>query len=94
MGDKGYRGGKRAASLRGSGYYGNDEAGNKRYVGGSGKPTKREFVGSQSREYTFSDNVHGTRTITARSYWEAVRIAQSLGYKASDYKKRRSRGRK
>ena len=60
----------------------------KRYFEGAQWGTKREFVGSKTKEYTFSDIIHGTHTITAESYTDALRIAESLGYKESDYKSR------
>ena len=79
-------GGKYAKRV--SGYYGNGEAGNKTEGLGSFDPEKRGFVGSDSREYTFSDNIHGIITLTARNFEEAVRKAMALGYKRSDYKAR------
>lgn len=76
---------------RGQGYYGLNSAGNKQDFAPKEAGVKREFIGSKSQEYTFSDRVHGTHTITAESYEEALRIAESLGYTASDYKKRRGK---
>lgn len=83
-----YMGKYSGQNLVGRGYYGNDEAGNKRYAGGGGEPTKREFIGSNTQEYTFTDLTHGTHTIVAQSYTEALRIAESMGYTQGDYKKR------
>lgn len=70
------------------GYYGNAEAGNKTEGLGSFNPDKREFVGSDSNEYTFSDNIHGIITITAKNFEEAVRKARAFGYRRSDYRAR------
>ena len=71
-----------------TGYFGRNDAGNKREIGQNDAGIKREFVGSKTKEYTFSDTIHGTHTITANSYQEALRIAESMGYTRSDYKKR------
>lgn len=76
---------------QGSGYYGNNTAGNTQEFSSKNWGTDVGFVGSNTKEYTFSDNVHGTRTITAESFPEALRIAESLGYTQSDYRKRRGR---
>ena len=82
------------ANPRASGYYGRNDAGNLQDFIPKDSGIDREFVGSDSKEYTFQDTIHGTHTITAESYEEAVRIAESMGYKASDYKPRRRRGKK
>lgn len=79
------------ANPRGQGYFGNNEAGNKRYEGGGGKPTKREFIGSGITEYTFENTWHGTHTIPAHNFTEALRIAESMGYTRGDYKRRRGK---
>ena len=84
-------GGKYIRITDATGYFGRNDAGDQRYMGGGGEPTKREFIGSETKEYTFSDTVHGTHTITAQSYEEALRIAESMGYTRSDYKKRRGK---
>lgn len=92
MAIKKYRGGKYSFTRRGQGYFGNNDAGNPQYMGSATAGVKREFIGSNTKEYTFYEKEHGTHTITAESYEEALRIAESMGYTASDYKKRR-RGR-
>lgn len=48
-------------------------------------------ITQQDQEYTFSDTIHGTHTFTASSYPDALRQAESMGYTASDYKKRKKR---
>lgn len=53
----------------------------------------REFIGSRSKEYTFSDTQHGTHTFSAVSYRDALRQAEAMGYTASDYKRRSYRKR-
>lgn len=78
---------------QGQGYYGNNEAGNPQEFTEKNWGTQREFVGSRTQEYTFSDAFHGTHTITAGSYKEALRIAESMGYTRSDYKPRGRRKR-
>lgn len=87
-----HRGGKYANDLYGRGYFGSNDAGTPRGPGPGGEPTKREFVGSRMREFTFSDEIHGTHTIVALSYEEAIRIAESLGFTKNDYKKKRRKG--
>ena len=47
------------------------------------------FVGSPTEEYTFKDPIHGTHTITAESYEDALRIAESMGYRENDYQPRK-----
>lgn len=91
---KTYLGKYSEANPRGQGYFGNNEAGNRLDFVPKDWGVNREFVGSKSREYTFSDTEHGTHTITAESYQEALRIAGSMGYTRGDYRKRRGRGRK
>lgn len=81
-------GGKYMRVADASGYYGNNTAGQKQEFVGASAGVKREFVGARTKEYTFSDTMHGTHTITAESYEDALRIAESLGYTRSDYKKR------
>lgn len=88
MSDKGSRGGK-YPKINASGYYGRNDAGTPRIMGQGGIPTKREFVGSPSEEYIFSSEKQGTRIIVARSYEEALRIAESLGFTQGHYKKKR-----
>ena len=89
-----YMGKYSEATPRGQGYFGRDDAGNKRYKEGGSTPDKREFIGSGMEEYTFSDELHGTRTIVAESYPEALRIAESFGYTKDDYKKRKSKAKR
>lgn len=90
------RGGKHANQLYGNGYFGRNDAGTAREKGQPGAPTnKREFEGSRLTEFTFSDKIHGTRTIVAKTYEEALRIAETLGFSKQDYedKKRRRKTR-
>lgn len=89
MAIKRHRGGKYPIESLANGYYGRNEAGTPQEFIGKTAGDKREFVGSKTKEYTFSDTIHGTHTITAESYEEALRIAESMGYTRSDYKKRR-----
>lgn len=91
MADKGKRGGKYSATVRGQGYFGNNTAGNRLDFVPKTWGVDRKFIGSESKEYTFSDSTHGTHTITAESYQEALRIAESMGYTRGDYKKRRGK---
>lgn len=72
----------------GLGHYGRNTAGNRQEFNTKDYGTPRHFIGSDMQEYTFFNTKQGMHTITAESYEEAVRIAQSLGYSASDYKKR------
>lgn len=76
----------------GQGYFGLNDAGQHPDFVPKNWGESVGFVGSRTKEYTFSDTEHGTRTITADSYKEALRIAESLGYTRGDYRKRR-RGR-
>jgi len=91
MGKGKYRGKYPNANPRGQGYFGRNDAGNPQFIGDRAGGIKREFVGSNTKEYTFSDKQHGTHTITASSYEEALRVAESMGYTASDYRKRRGK---
>ena len=81
-------GGKYVRVLNANGYSGSADAGTKHELTPKDAGDKREFVGSKSREFTFSDTVHGTHTITAESFEEALRIAESMGFTIADYKKR------
>lgn len=74
-------GGKRSERL-GDGYYGKNDAGDKRH-----------FKGNESEKYTFSNTKLGPHTFTARSYEDALRQAKALGYSSKDYKAKK-RGRK
>lgn len=89
MGKGKYRGKYSDANPRGQGYFGRNTAGNPQEFGTKDWGTEREFIGSRTQEYTFSDKIHGTHTFTAISYEEALRMAESEGYTASDYKRRR-----
>lgn len=90
---KEYKGKYPDANPRGQGYFGLNDAGQRPDFVPKGWGESVGFVGSDTKEYTFSDTQHGTHTITAQSYEEALRIAGSMGYTASDYEKRR-RGRR
>lgn len=92
MAVKKYRGGKYSATVRGQGYFGRNTAGNPQFIGNDTAGIKREFVGSDTQEYTFYNERHGMHTITAPSYEDALRIATSMGYTAGDYRKKRGRG--
>lgn len=91
MGKGKYRGKYPDANPRGQGYFGRNDARNPQFIGNGAGGIKREFVASNTKEYTFSDKQHGTHTITASSYEEALRVAESMGYTASDYRKRRGK---
>lgn len=88
---KEYKGKYPDANPRGQGYFGRNDAGVRPEFIPKDWGTQVGFVGSTTKEYTFSDMEHGTHTITAQSYQEALRIAESMGYTASDYKKRRGK---
>lgn len=81
-------GGKYIRVIDATGYYGRNDAGTKHALKPNEAGNKREFVGSRSREFTFSDLIHGTHTITAETFEEALRIAESMGFTQADYKKR------
>lgn len=81
-------GGKYVRITDADGYYGRNSAGTKMEFLPNDAGIKREFVGSKTKEFTFSDTIHGTHTITATSYEEALRIAESMGYTRGDYRKR------
>lgn len=91
---KRYMGKYPEANPRGQGYFGKNDAGDRpEFVPKNSNGVDREFVGSDTREYTFADTVHGIRTITADSFEEALREAEVLGYTRSDYVERRRRRR-
>lgn len=71
-----------------NGYYGNNTAGNRQYMKGGGKPTEREFVGSQIERFVFFSETNGLRTIPAKSFEEAWRLAKLLGYSKRHYRGR------
>lgn len=76
------------ANPEGQGYYGRNDAGQKMEFTPNTAGVDREFVGSPSQEYTFSNARLGTLTFTAESWEEALRIARSRGFTRGDYKKR------
>lgn len=82
-------GGKYVRIRDANGYYGNNDAGNKQEKGVGGTPDKRAFKGSGIQEFVFTNTLHGTHTIPAHSFTEALRIAESLGYTRADYKRKR-----
>lgn len=77
--------------LDGSGYFGTNSAGDKQHFTPKDAGDRRKFIGSPMQEFTFSDNIHGTHTIVAESYEEALRVAKSMGFTADDYRKRRGK---
>ena len=83
-----YMGKYSEANPRGQGYFGRNEAGQNQSFAPKDYGDKLGFKGSNTKEYTFSDTEHGTHTIAASSYNEALRIAESMGYTRGDYKKR------
>lgn len=91
MGKGKYRGKYPDANPRGQGYFGRNDAGNDQDFVPKDWGTDVGFVGSRTQEYTFSDTQHGTHTFTATSYEDALRMAESMGYTASDYRKRRGK---
>ena len=85
--DKKERGGKRKnALINAFGDYGSGEAGTPRYIGSKEWGTKREFVGSGDREFTFFSKTKGYLTIKANSFEEAWRQAKARGYSKRNYK--------
>ena len=81
------RGGKYADRLvNADGYYGRYDAGSLQNFVEKEAGTKREFIGSDVHEYTFYSETKGTLTITAKSFEEALRIANIRGYKRKNYK--------
>ena len=88
---KEYRGKYPDANPRGQGYFGKNDAGQRQEFVPKDWGTPVGFIGSNTKEYTFSDRVHGTHTITAESYEEALRIAESMGFTRSDYKRKRGK---
>lgn len=91
MADRGGRGGKHNGSLLGRGDFGLDTAGQRHHLTKKEWGTKRQFVGSGDKDYVFYSETLGTLTISANSYWEALRIARSRGYSRKQYKKNRRR---
>lgn len=85
---KEYRGKYPDANPRGQGYFGRNDAGDIPEFIPKEAGEKLGFIGSYMNEYVFFNKKHGTRTITAKSYEEALRIARSLGYTGKDYQKR------
>lgn len=89
---KRYMGKYSSANLEGSGYFGRNDVGQRPDFAPKDWGTNVGFVGSRTQEYTFSDTEHGTHTVAASSKEEALRIAESMGYTAGDYKGKRRRG--
>lgn len=85
MGIKRLRGGKYSASLEGSGYYGRNTAGDERDFMPKDYGTKREFIGSGTKEYNFYKRGVGILTIRADSYEDALRLAKRRGYSSRNY---------
>lgn len=82
-------GGKYRIGDRNTGYYGNNDAGDKQQFEPKTYGDEREFKGSLMKNYPFYNQLKGPRTIVARSYEEALRQAKILGYSAADYKRRK-----
>lgn len=82
------RGGKHGEGTSGRGDFGKDTAGQKHQLTEKTWGTAREFVGSGDKEYTFYSEQFGTLTVSANSYWEALRIARSRGYSRKHYRRR------
>jgi len=83
-----YMGKYPSANPNGTGYYGNDDAGQRRELTPKDWGTEREFEGSRSDTYTFSNPILGIHTFSAISYKDALRQAEAMGFTAGDYKKR------
>ena len=82
------RGGKYGEGTSGRGDFGRDTAGQRHNLTEKEWGTKRKFVGSGDKEYTFYSETLGTLTISANSYWEALRIARSRGYSRKQYRRK------
>ena len=65
------------------------DAGRRREAESDTAGQRRKFKGSKINEYTFSDTIHGTHTISARTFAEALRIAKLMGFTKGDYKRKR-----
>ena len=77
---KGKYGGKYERITNATGYFGRNTVGNPQFMGEHGAGTKRKFVGSDVREFTFYSKTRGTLTIRATSYDEAWKLAKARGY--------------
>ena len=75
-----------------SGYYGNNNGGDAHELKGGGNPDKRKFVGPGIDDYVFDNEKLGTHTIPAHNFEEALRRVKAMGYKRSDFKEKRKRG--
>ena len=75
-------GGRYGRVTEAGGYYGNNDAGQRHRAGSGDYGTKREFVGSGDRTFTFYSDTGGTLTVSANSYAEAWRIAKARGYRS------------
>lgn len=89
MGGTGNRGGRYGSNELGRGDFGRDVAGERHTLTKKDWGTRHEFVGSGAREYTFYSETLGTLTISANSYWDALRIARSRGYSRKHHRKYR-----
>lgn len=83
---KGKYGGK-YPPIDASGYYGRHEAGIPQDFTGQEAGTKREFIGSGTKEYNFYSKTRGILTVRADSYEEAWRIAKARGYSRRRFKR-------
>ena len=84
MSDKGNRGGKYPL-VNADGYFGRNSAGDKRDFVPKDYGTKREFIGSGTKEYNFYKRGVGILTIRANSYEDALRLAKRRGYSSRNY---------
>ena len=89
MAVKTHRGGKFSGNMPNTGYYGTNTAGQKHELQKREWGTKREFIGSGQKEYTFYSETRGTLTVRATDYWEALRIAKSRGYSRRRYRRKK-----
>lgn len=89
MAIKTHRGGKYQKGEREYGDYGTNTAGQKHELREKEWGTKREFKGSQLREYTFYSETRGTFTIRAKDYWDALRQAKARGYSRRSYRRKK-----
>lgn len=88
MAVKTHRGGKYTKARDASGYHGSGEAGTRHRLHEGEWGTRREFIGSGDKEYTFYSETRGTLTIRANNYWEALRMARARGYSRRRYRRR------
>lgn len=81
-------GGKYVRITDANGYYGRNDAGTPMSANPNDAGDKRKKGKPLINQYTFSDTAHGTHTIPAHNFTEALRIAESMGFTRNDYKKR------